>query len=90
MNLVAPAITNITPNQVVVEGSILTLDCVALGTPPLKVIWTKEGGPDVSAPRYIIVNTTRRDQGVYRCTVKITGNECPAATATVNVDVNCE
>ena len=73
---VPPGIANASNDQVVCEGSLVTLSCNALGTPTPTITWTKveDNGTD-SVPlltvvdgKYVLSNIQRSANGTYRCT----------------------
>lgn len=77
-------------DQVVLEGSNLTLDCSATGNPTPNITWRKDGSSAVlhQGETYIIVNVTRHAAGDYICTAWNGMGSQKNVTATVHV--HCE
>lgn len=77
-------------DQVVLEGSNLTLDCNATGNPTPNITWRKDGSSAVlhQGETYIIVNVTRHAAGDYICTAWNGMGSQKNVTATVHV--HCE
>ena len=70
-----PEIVNVTSNQYVCVGSMVTLSCKATGKPIPNITWTRvwENGTDSGELSsmdgfYAISNTGRSSNGTYRCT----------------------
>nr|XP_058943527.1 fibroblast growth factor receptor 3-like [Pocillopora verrucosa] len=70
-----PEIVNVTGDQYVCEGSMVTLSCNATGKPIPSITWTrvwKNGADSGELPSmdgiYVISNTSRSSNGTYRCT----------------------
>ena len=83
-------------DQVVCEGSMVTLSCNATGKPTPNITWTKVAydGTD-SAPllpvvdgKYVMNNIMRSSNGTYRCTAD-NGVGDPV-NRTMKVTVRCE
>ena len=74
-------------NQVIVEGSNVTLHCNATGNPTPNITWTKDGSPTVlyQGETYSIVNIQRQAAGDYTCTAWNGADEQKNATVTVTV-----
>ena len=74
-------------NQVIVEGSKVTLHCNATGNPTPNITWTKDGSPTVlyQGETYSIVNIVRQAAGDYTCTAWNGVGERKNASATVTV-----
>ena len=79
-----PGIANVSNDQVVCEGSLVTLSCSATGRPTPTITWTKveDNGTD-SAPllpvvdrKYVLSNIQRSANGTYRCTVIFAKTGC--------------
>ncbi|EDO30394.1 predicted protein [Nematostella vectensis] len=82
-----PRITSFTSPQIEVEGSDVTMRCIASGTAPLRVaIFHPNGSVLTNTGSYTFSPITRRDGGTYTCTVN-NGNECPAYTRTTSITV---
>ena len=92
----SPGIAHVTGDQVVCEGSLVTLNCKATGIPMPNITWTKvEGNSTDSAPplpavdgKYVLSDIQRSANGTYRCTAD-NGVGVPV-TRTVNVKVECK
>ena len=93
---VPPGIANVSNDQVVCEGSLVTLNCNAIGRPKPTITWTKveDNGKD-SAPllpvvdgTYVLINIQRSANGAYRCTAH-NGVGTPV-NHTVSVKVECK
>ena len=91
-----PEIANVSNDQVVCEGSLVTLSCNATGRPTPTITWTKveDNGKD-SAPllpvvdgKYVLSNIQRTANGTYRCTAH-NGVGTPV-NHTVSVKVECK
>ena len=91
-----PGIANVGNDQVVFEGSLVTLSCNATGRPTPTITWTKveDHGTD-SAPLlpvvdgiYVLSNIKRSANGTYRCTAH-NGVGTPV-NHTVSVNVECK
>ena len=91
-----PGIANVSNDQVVCEGSLVTLSCNATGRPTPTITWTKveDNGTD-SAPllpvvdgKYVLTNIQRSANGTYRCTAH-NGVGTPV-NHTVRVKVECK
>ena len=91
-----PEIANVSNDQVVCEGSLVTLSCNATGRPTPTITWTKveDNGKD-SAPllpvvdgKYVLSNIQRSANGTYRCTAH-NGVGTPV-NHTVSVKVECK
>ena len=83
-------------DQVVCEGSLVTLSCSATGKPAPNITWTKleDNGTD-SIPllplvdgKYVLINIQRSANGIYRCTAD-NGVGTPV-NRTVRVKVECK
>ena len=93
---VPPGIANVSNDQVVCEGSLVTLSCNATGRPTPTINWTKvEGNGKDSAPllpvvdgKYVLSNIQRSGNGTYRCTAH-NGVGTPV-NHTVSVKVECK
>ncbi|XP_048588325.1 hemicentin-1-like [Nematostella vectensis] len=82
-----PRITSFTSPQIEVEGSDVTMRCIASGTAPLRVaIFHPNGSVLTNTGSYTFSPIRRRDGGTYTCTVN-NGNECPAYTRTTSITV---
>ena len=84
-----------TGDQYVCVGSMVTLSCTATGKPIPDIIWTRvwENGTDSGAlPSmngfYVISNTSRSYDGMYRCTAS-NGIGDPV-NQTIEVIVECK
>lgn len=77
-------------DQVVLEGSNLTLHCNATGSPTSNITWRKYGSSAVlhQGETYIIVNMKRQAAGDYICTAWNGMGSQKNVTATVHV--HCE
>ena len=91
-----PGIANVGEDQVICEGSLVTLSCNGTGKPTPKIIWRKveDNGTD-SAPlfpvvegKYLLINIERSANGTYRCTAD-NGVGVPV-NRTVSVQVECK
>lgn len=83
-----PSVIESSPaNEVVLEGSNLTLYCNATGNPTPNITWTKDGIPAVlyQGEMYGIVRIQRQAGGKYTCTAWNGVGEETNATATVTV-----
>ena len=91
-----PGIANVSNDQVVCEGFLVTLSCNATGRPTPTINWTKvEGNGEDSAPllpvvdgKYVLSNIQRCANGTYRCTAH-NGVGIPV-NHTVSVKVDCK
>ena len=89
-------IAHVTGDQVVCEGSLVTLNCNATGIPMPNITWTKvEGSSTDSAPplpavdgKYVLSDIQRSASGTYRCTAD-NGVGVPV-NRTVSVKVECK
>jgi len=74
-------------NQVIVEGSNVTLHCNATGNPTPDITWTKDGSSTVlyQGETYSIVNVQRQAAGEYACTAWNGVGERKNVSATVTV-----
>ena len=61
-----PSITNISGNQTVTVGDIVTLICTADGRPTPNITWTRLS--DNSVVTFPLTITGIQDEGAYRCT----------------------
>ena len=77
-------------NQVVLEGSNLTLHCNATGNPTPNITWTKDDSSSVlhQGDFYSIVDIKRHAAGDYKCAAWNGVGEEKNATAAVTV--HCE
>ena len=77
-------------NQVILEGSNISLHCNATGNPTPNITWTKDGSRTVlyQGETYSIVNIQRQAAGDYTCTAWNGVGEQKNATASVTVQ--CE
>ncbi|XP_048588327.1 hemicentin-1-like [Nematostella vectensis] len=83
-----PRITSFTSPKIEVEGSDVTMRCIASGTAPLRVaIFHPNGSVLTNTGIYTFSPITRRDGGTYTCTVN-NGNECSNDTNTTSITVN--
>ena len=83
-----PAVIDTSPvNQVLLEGSNITLHCNATGNPAPNVTWKKDGNPTVlyQGETYSIVNIQRQAAGDYTCTAWNGVGEQKNSTAAVTV-----
>ena len=89
-------IAYVSKDQVICEGSLVTLSCNATGKPTPTITWTKveDNGTD-SAPLltvvdgiYVLSNIQRSANGTYRCTAD-NGVGDPV-NRTVSVKVECK
>ena len=57
--------------QAIVEGSKLVLECEAKGRPPFSYKWSRDNKtlPDVYGNILEVSKATKKDQGMYMCTV---------------------
>ena len=93
---VPPEIASVSNDQVVCDGSLVTLSCNATGRPTPTITWTKvEDNDKDSAPllpvvdgKYILSNIQRSANGTYRCTAH-NGVGTPV-NHTVSVKVECK
>ena len=94
--VVPPGIAGVNKDQVVCEGSLVTLSCNATGRPTPTITWTKvkDNGTD-SAPllpvvygKYVLSNIQRSSNETYRCTAD-NGVGVPV-NRTVSVKVECK
>lgn len=93
--VVPPEIRNVSSNQDICEGSLVTLSCNATGKPTPSITWTRvEANGSDSAPlpavdgTYLINNITRSSNGtMYRCTAE---NGVGTVNRTVQVAVRCK
>ena len=91
-----PGIANVENDQVVCEGSLVTLSCSATGKPTPNITWTElEDNSTNSAPllpavdgKYVLSNIQRSANGTYRCTAD-NGVGAPV-NRTVRVKVQCK
>ena len=71
---VETSLTSYSGDQAVIEGSNLSLLCIATGKPTPNIIWTRvlkndtDGDQVFSGNPWIIVNISRTATGTYRCT----------------------
>ena len=91
-----PGIANVKNDQVVCEGSLVTLSCNATGKPAPNIIWTKveDNGTD-SVPllpvvdgKHVLSNIQKGANGTYRRTAD-NGIAIPD-NRTVSVKVECK
>ena len=90
-----PEIVNVTGDQYVCVGSLVTLSCKATGKPIQNITWTRvcENSTDIGElPSidgiYVISNTSRSSNGTYCCTAS-NGVGTPA-NQTTEVIVECK
>ena len=78
-------------NQTLTEGNSLSWTCHASGTQPLNISWFKgqENTIVSSTKTYNITSVSRSHHGMYRFTVS-NGDECPTASTSVYLTVQCE
>ena len=91
----SPRIAYVSDDQVLCEGSLVTLVCNATGKPTPNITWTKVEEVEGSAPllpavdgKYVLSNIQRSANGTYRCTAD---NRVGAPiNSTVKVKVECK
>ena len=90
-----PEIVNVTGDQYVCVGSMVTLSCKATGKPIPNITWTRvwENGTDSGElPSmdgiYVISNTSRSSHGTYRCAAS--NGVGMSANQTTKVIVECK
>ena len=91
----SPEIGNMTGDQYVCVGSMVTLSCKATGKPIPDITWTRvwengtESGELASVDGfYVISNTSRSSNGTYRCTAS--NGIGDSANKTTEVIVECK
>ena len=93
---VPPGIANVSKDQVICEGSLVTLSCNATGRPTPTITWRKveDNGTD-SAPllpvvdgKYVLSNIQQSANGTYRCTAN--NRVGVPANRTASVKVECK
>ncbi|XP_061908758.1 basement membrane-specific heparan sulfate proteoglycan core protein [Entelurus aequoreus] len=72
------------------EGQDLLLNCVASGSPPPQITWTRAGGSlssnhQVAGSQLRILSATPEDSGEYVCQVQVPGSQIQRATVSVSV-----
>lgn len=91
-----PGIANVSKDQVICEGSLVTLSCNATGRPTPTITWTKveDNGTD-SAPllpvldgKHVLSNIQQSANGTYRCTAD--NRVGVPANRTASVKVECK
>ena len=91
--IVPPEIANVSSDQVVCEGAMVTLSCNATGKPTPSITWTRAFGNGTDSAlvvdgKYVMSNIMRSLNGTYRCTAD-NGVSGPV-NRTVRVTVRCK